>query len=128
MDYPLAHKDHDGWYSDNDYKSRGGKMVSVKPHEYLKQVKPLTMDDESRENIDILKDHIKSGGKLDPLKHYADGKEDGRHRAHAAAELGIHHVPVIAFHDHFKNHPEYKHPSLNEGMIMSFRQFVKESQ
>ena len=72
-------------------------MVHMAPHEYIKSVRPLSMDDESRENIEHLKNHIRSGGKLDPLTIHADGKEDGRHRAHAAHELGIKKVPVIDF-------------------------------
>lgn len=96
-DYPLAHKDKDGWYSDGDYEARGGKMTHMHPDEYLKKVRPLKIDDSSRENIDDLKNHIKAGRKLDPLKIYADGKEDGRHRAHAAKELGIKKVPVVEF-------------------------------
>jgi ParB-like chromosome segregation protein Spo0J len=48
-------------------------------------------------NIDDLKQHILSGRRLDPLAIYADGKEDGRHRAHAALELGIKRVPVLDF-------------------------------
>jgi hypothetical protein len=96
-DYPLAHKDKDGWYSDGDYEARGGKMTHMHPDEYLKKVRPLKIDDSSRENIEDLKNHIKAGRKLDPLKIYADGKEDGRHRAHAAKELGIKKVPVVEF-------------------------------
>jgi hypothetical protein len=91
--YPLAH--HDEWHGDANYKATGGRMVHMSPHAYLKKVRPLTIDDESRENIDHLKHHIKSGKTLDPLAIYHDGKEDGRHRAHAAKELGIKRVPVL---------------------------------
>jgi hypothetical protein len=38
-----------------------------------------------------------SGRKLDPLKIDAQGREDGRHRAHAAKELGIKQVPVLTW-------------------------------
>lgn len=93
--YPMD--DGSGWYSDGDYEARGGRMTAMSPDDYLAQVRPLDLDDESRESIDILKDHILGGGRLDPLKIYADGKEDGRHRAHAARELGITEVPVIDF-------------------------------
>lgn len=92
-DYPIAHKGE--WYSDADYKKTGGRMTHMSPDRYLKRVKPLDIDDASRDNIDDLKNHIKSGGKLDPLKIYSTGKEDGRHRAHAAKELGIKRVPVV---------------------------------
>lgn len=85
----------DLWYSDSDYKKTGGKLVHMSPDEYLSKVRPLDIDDSSRDNIDDLKNHIESGRKLDPLKIYHNGKEDGRHRAHAAKELGIKKVPVI---------------------------------
>lgn len=91
--YPTASKDV--WYSDSDYEKTGGKIVHMTPDEYLSSVKKLDIDDTSRDNIDDLKAHIKSGKQLDPLKIYSNGKEDGRHRAHAAKELGIKKVPVI---------------------------------
>lgn len=93
--YPLAPRDE--WYSNCDYKARGGKMVLMTPDTYLSKVRPLELDDTSIDNIDDLKNHIKSGRTLDPLVIYADGKEDGRHRAYAAKELGISKVPVIIF-------------------------------
>jgi hypothetical protein len=93
--YPAASRDN--WYSDADFESRGGRPVEMTPDEYLGQVRPLEIDDVSRDNIDDLKAHIEQGRQLDPLKIYADGKEDGRHRAHAAKELGIQRVPVIDF-------------------------------
>lgn len=95
--YPLACNDKDGWYSDGDYEQRGGRVIWITPVEYLAQVRALKIDETSRETIDDLKAHIKNGGKLDPLKIYADGKEDGRHRAHAALELEISLVPVMIF-------------------------------
>jgi len=97
LEYPLA--DRNEWYGDADYKARGGRMVNMSPDEYLKRVRPLDIDEVSRENIDDLKNHILSGRTLDPLVIYEDGKEDGRHRAHAAKELGIKQVPVILFGD-----------------------------
>ena len=102
--YPLAHKDD--WYGEGTYKNEGARMVEVTPDEYLEKVKPLTMDDESRENVDILKEHIQNGGTLDPLLIRANGKEDGRHRAIAAKELGITTIPVIDYGNHFKNAKE----------------------
>ena len=102
--YPLAHRDE--WYGEGTFKDEGGRMVHVTPDEYLAAVKPLTMDDESRENIDLLKEHIINGNTLDPLLIRANGKEDGRHRAYAAKELGISHVPVIDYGNHFKDAPE----------------------
>lgn len=93
--YPLAPKSE--WYGDSDYEARGAKMTTMTPDEYLSSVRPLKMDDESRENIDDLKTHIQAGKTLDPLAIYDDGSEDGRHRAVAAKELGIKEVPVIRF-------------------------------
>lgn len=95
--YPMADRDRDGWYSDGDYEARGGKIVWMSPDEYIARVRPLEMDETSRDNIDDLISHIASGFPLDPLKIYHDGKEDGRHRAYAAKELGIEQVPVIMF-------------------------------
>lgn len=94
-EYPLD--DFDNWWGERTYASNGGKLVYMSPDQYISIVKPLTLDDESRENIDLLKEHIESGKKLDPLLIYANGKEDGRHRAYAAKELGIKQVPVIVF-------------------------------
>lgn len=94
-EYPLA--DHNEWYGERQYADQGGKLIYMSPDEYLSKVRPLTLDDESLENIDLLVDHIKSGQTLDPLKIFADGKEDGRHRAYAAKKLGIEQVPVIVF-------------------------------
>ena len=95
IEYPIANKGE--WYGDADYIQRGGEMVNMSPDEYLGRVRPLEVDEESRENIDILKAHIEAGKTLDPLAIYEDGSEDGRHRAHAAKELGIKSVPVILF-------------------------------
>jgi GNAT superfamily N-acetyltransferase len=49
----------------------------------------------ARDNIDDLKRHMQSGKTLDPLSIDAKGREDGRHRAIAAKELGIKSVPVL---------------------------------
>jgi len=64
------------------------------PDEFLQQVRPLKLDAESLDNIAALKSHVEAGGKLDPLHIYASGKEDGRHRAYLAKELGIDKIPV----------------------------------
>ncbi len=93
--YPVA--DRGEWYGDADYKERGGKIVQMKPDDYIDQVRPLDIDEESRENIDLLKQHMLEGKTLDPLAIYEDGSEDGRHRAIAAKELDIPSVPVIKF-------------------------------
>lgn len=93
--YPLDERS--GWYGDANYQQTGGKMVMMSPDEYLSKVRPLDIDEGSRDNIEDLKNHILSGRKLDPLKIDAKGREDGRHRAHAARELGIKSVPVLTW-------------------------------
>jgi len=93
--YPIAPRGQ--WYGDADYKARGGEVVYMSPDEYISQVRSLKIDESSRDNINDLKTHITSGRNLDPLTIYDDGKEDGRHRAHAAKELGISKVPVLLF-------------------------------
>lgn len=95
--YPMAPRGE--WYGDANYQETGGKMVLMSPQDYLDSVAPLTMDEESVENIDILAEHMQNGGTLDPLAIYPDGKEDGRHRAYAAIKNGIDSVPVIIWGD-----------------------------
>ena len=95
MKYPISPKGT--WYSDENYEKTGGTLTHMSPVEYLSKVRKLDMDDSSRDNIEYLKKHILSGGHLDPVKIYHDGKEDGRHRAHAAKELGIKKIPVIVW-------------------------------
>jgi hypothetical protein len=102
--YPIA--PISSWYGDADYIARGGKMITMSPEKYIASVNPLTLDEISRENIDILKEHILNGGVLDPLAIYNGGKEDGRHRAYAAKELGISSVPVIIFGDQLERFNE----------------------
>lgn len=102
--YPLDSRD--SWYGDCAYKEHGGRLVGVSPRVYLDAVRPLIIDEVSREGIDILKQHILDGGRLDPLLIQANGKEDGRHRAHAALELGIEWVPVIAYGTQFSEAPK----------------------
>lgn len=93
--YPLAPRDE--WYGNCDYKNRGGKMILMSPDDFLSSVRPLQLDDVAIDNINDLKTHIEQGKTLDPLVIYANGKEDGRHRAYAAKNLGITKVPVIIF-------------------------------
>lgn len=98
--YPLETKGN--WYGDEDYESRGGKLVYMTPDEFLSKTPTLKIDDSSRDNIDDLKQHILSGRKLDPLALYSTDKtntrnSDGRHRAIAAKELGINKIPVLVF-------------------------------
>lgn len=93
--YPLASKDE--WYGNANFENTGGKLQWMTPDEYLAKVRSLKIDETSRDNIDDLKLHMGSGKPLDPLSITADGKEDGRHRAVAAKELGIRKVPVITW-------------------------------
>lgn len=94
--YPLAKKGT--WWGDEDYLSRGGRIVEMSPDEYLDQVKPLNRSsDDTLENVDDLIDHVEQGRDLDPPAIYADGSEDGRHRALMAKKLGIKKIPVIDF-------------------------------
>jgi hypothetical protein len=90
-EYPLAP-------AGTRYEQFTGDLTYMTPDEYIGKVRPLNLDDVAQENIDDLKNHIQSGRKLDPLHIYADGKEDGRHRAYAAKQLGINKVPV-ALHE-----------------------------
>lgn len=90
VSYPLAEP---GTRSEETEKD----TVWMSPNEYLSCVRPLTLDDESRDSISSLVEHILSGRKLDPLVIYADGSEDGRHRAYAAIEVGIEKVPVVDY-------------------------------
>jgi hypothetical protein len=59
--------DRSEWYGDANYQRTGGQIVHMSPDEYLSKVRPLDIDEASRDNIDDLKNHIMSGRKLDPL-------------------------------------------------------------
>lgn len=96
-EYPIAPRSE--WYGEANFDSAGGVMRYMTPDEYLSRAKPLELDDYSLENIAELRAHMESGRTLDPLKFFDGGKEDGRHRAYAAKELGIELVPVIEFGD-----------------------------
>jgi hypothetical protein len=93
--YPMAPRER--WYGDANYQQTGGQIVEMTPDEFLAKARPMEIDDVARENIDDLKRHIQGGGELDPLAIYKNGKEDGRHRAHAAKELGMKTVPVLTW-------------------------------
>jgi predicted GNAT family acetyltransferase len=95
VEYPLAP-------AGTRYEEFGGELTYMTPDEYLSRVRPLTLDAESLDNIAALKSHVQSGGKLDPLHIYQSGKEDGRHRAYMAKELGIERIPV-ALHSEANN-------------------------
>lgn len=94
-EYPLAP-------AGTRYEEFGGELTYMTPDEYLSRVRPLELDDVSLENIAALKSHVQSGGQLDPLHIYQSGKEDGRHRAYMAKELGIEKIPV-ALHTEANN-------------------------
>lgn len=103
--YPIEEKGK--WYGEEDYIIRGGKLVEMTPDEFLSKAKPLEIDKIARENIDNLKQHIKSNRKLDPLTLYSLDKSDvrnsdGRHRAIASKELGIKRIPVIDYTNNSK--------------------------
>ena len=109
LEYPLEKKGL--WYGDEDYQTRGGKLVYMSPDEFLLKAKPLELDDETQENVDDLILHIKSGRKLDPLALYSLDRNnvkasDGRHRALASKQLNIPQIPVLNFTD-----------SLNEAIV-----------
>ena len=87
--YPLAP-------AGTRYQEYSGDLVYMTPDEYLKNVRPLKLDESSLDNIADLKRHVESGGKLDPLAIYKNGQEDGRHRAYLAKQLGIKQVPVAS--------------------------------
>ena len=107
QEYPMA--PHGTWYGEQTYAKEGGILRNVSPDEYIKKVAPMDINEaDSRENIDLLKEHIKKGKTLDPLLIRKNGKEDGRHRAYAAKELGIKSVPVIDYGNHFSKNPEWK--------------------
>lgn len=94
-DYPIAPRSE--WYGDANFETTGGRMVYMTPDEFLARGRPMVVDDVARENIDDLRRHMEDGRTLDPLALYASGREDGRHRAHAAKELGITRVPVLVW-------------------------------
>ena len=100
-EYPLA-PDDDLW-AGRQWKEQGATRSDMTPDEYLGQVRPLDMDDETQETIAALVNHMKTGGNLDPLWIHGERqpngfrKEDGRHRAHAAKQMGMSSVPVLTW-------------------------------
>jgi len=91
--YPL--RSHHDWEEAHDYEKTGGKLGYESPSEYLKEVKPLNMDHDDKKLIHHFKKQMKKGEKLDPVAIYPDGHPNGRHRAHAAEDLGIKKIPVV---------------------------------
>ena len=75
--------------------AKKSKLKKMKPDAFLKKARKLAVSEGDRGIIDKFKSDIKSGEPMGPLKLYPDGREDGRHRATAAKELGLDEVPVI---------------------------------
>jgi len=90
-------RSHKDWSEHKGFAKTGGKLSKMRPDEFLKKSKPLNMDDDDKKIIHGFRKKMESGHKLDPLALYADGGQDGRHRAHAAKQLGIKEVPVITW-------------------------------
>lgn len=98
--YPMETEGQ--WYGEGDFKARGGVLTMMSPQDFLSKAKKLEIDEETRENVDDLKNHILDGKNLDPLTLYSlDATDvrnsDGRHRAIASQELGIKEVPVVDY-------------------------------
>lgn len=103
--YPLRPGSDSQYLTD---KSRnGGEMVEMTPDEFLSKGQELTMDGHDKRVIKKFKKKMKKGKKLDPLRLYNGGGQDGRHRAMAAKKLGIDEVPVIDYRDSDKRKNDY---------------------
>lgn len=74
-------------------------LKEMPPQEFLDRSRPLEDTPENKKLVKEFKKDIKKGHELDPLALYKSGKENGRHRATAAKELGVKKVPV---HDYRK--------------------------
>jgi len=95
--YPVALPPE---YGDSDYEARGGKIFMMSPEKFLKLSPALNVEDEdSKDNIEDLKNMMEKGVKIDPPTLYLNNNKvvdhDGRHRAYAAIELGIDKMPVL---------------------------------
>ena len=89
--------DHKDWSEHKDFDKTGGKLSQMSPDEFLKKSKPLNMDHDDKHIIHHFKKKLEHGHKLDPVALYSGGGQDGRHRAHAAKQLGINKIPVITW-------------------------------
>lgn len=118
--YPMAHPDE--WYGHCQYEMAGGRLVGVSPAAYIAEVRSLQIDEESRDCIDNLKDHIRASRPIDPVLIMPNGAEDGRHRAHACCELGIQSLPVIAYGSHFPTASDWDGPVLRSQRRQALRQ------
>lgn len=91
--YPL--RNHTDWEEAHDYEKTGGKLHYEAPEKYLAKTHPLEMSHHDKHQIHHFERQIKKGEKLDPVAIYHDGRANGRHRAHAAKNLGIKKIPVV---------------------------------
>ena len=89
----VNHKAKGG--SDYPLKDTDKPLKHVSPTSYLSKVSALPMNAHDRKKIEQLKREMHADKKLEPLMIMANGAADGRHRAHAAKELGIKKVPVV---------------------------------
>lgn len=93
---------------DHDYKklAKGlqGEIVMMSPDDYIqslaKDIFHKSVDRVMRgvnyENVDKYADKMKNGTKFDmPILNIADETQEGRHRALAAAKLGVKKIPVL---------------------------------
>jgi hypothetical protein len=93
--YPT--REHADWEEALDYEKEGGKLTHMSPSAYLARVEPLKMNDHDKRTINHFKAQIKKGEKLDPVAIEKGGSPNGRHRAHAAKELGVRSIPVVTW-------------------------------
>lgn len=89
--YPL--KSEAKWRSDPQYDD--GKLEWMAPAAYLARVPAVPGGKIDHKKIAKHKKRMENGDKLKPLAIYSNGAPNGRHRALAAAELGIKRVPVL---------------------------------
>lgn len=86
-------------FGNTNYQERGGEIIVTTPQKYLAACPRLDVDVGSQNKIDQLKMKIKAGEPIDPpalfLKNERVVRHDGRHRAVAAMQLGIDHIPAI---------------------------------
>jgi hypothetical protein len=101
---------HGKWEEHKGFEKTGGKLTSMSPDAFLKKSEPLNMDQDDKHVIGHFKKKMAKGKAIDPLALYAGGGQDGRHRAHAAKQLGIKKVPVITW-------PEEKRASKAGGGV-----------
>ena len=93
--YPLKPDNEDRKHA--GYKNDGGKMGWMSPDKFLDQSQKMQMDKGDKKAIKKFKKKMEKGKQLNPLALYPSGGQDGRHRATAAAKLGIKKVPVITW-------------------------------